>query len=411
MNDSNQKAMLITIMISSFLTVIKFLTGWFSGALVLVADSLESLTDIISSVISYIGFRVSKRKPDQKFPYGYYKAENLASLLISGLIVLAAIKLLMDGFNALLHSHVIAYPVITLLVSLLSLLAAFLTYFYLRRVSEMTKSSLLRVSASDRLKDGLTAIAITFSVFLSVLNIPFIQGLMTMILSLLVLKVGFNSLRSAVFSLMDVSPNPSVEKKIREIISSVKGVKSYKDLRLREAGPFIFGQVDISVVKSIDVIRAHEIAEELKKRVSKEVRQVVGFSVHVEPSEPKKMIVLLPVKEENGLNSVIETNFAKSKLFLLVTISNDNIKRIIFKRNPFSAEHSLAGLSVAKFIASLGVDAVIISNVGEVAFHALRDHYIMVYKSKGNTADQVINNFINGKLRVLNKPTKKSKKK
>ena len=87
-----QRTALISSLISLLLEILKGIVGVLANSGVLIADALESTIDITSGLASFFGLKIAQKKPDEKFPYGYYKAENIASLFISGLIIYAAIN-------------------------------------------------------------------------------------------------------------------------------------------------------------------------------------------------------------------------------------------------------------------------------------------------------------------------------
>ena len=97
--EKGQRAAIISIVVSLVLAFVKLFVGLLSGAVVLVADALDSTADILSSLASFLGLKISQKKPDENFPYGYYKAENFASLFISVLIIYGALMLTLKGYE------------------------------------------------------------------------------------------------------------------------------------------------------------------------------------------------------------------------------------------------------------------------------------------------------------------------
>lgn len=83
-------------LINLFLAIIKGIVGFLSGSIALIADSIHSFSDIFASLAVYIGLKLSRRKPDEKFPYGYYKVETFASLIVSALIIITGVEIAFD---------------------------------------------------------------------------------------------------------------------------------------------------------------------------------------------------------------------------------------------------------------------------------------------------------------------------
>ncbi len=274
-----QRTALISSLISLLLAILKGVVGFLFGSVVLIADALESAIDIASGLASFFGLKIAQKKPDEKFPYGYYKAENIASLFISGLIIYAAINLLIISYHRLFTIPEINYGYIPLVVVAFSGITSLLTSIYLKKKENQLNIQSLIANSKDRLKDFFVSIIIFIVIALK--NIPYIEGIVSILISFVILRMGILTARDAIFSLMDVSPSTQIEKKIKKIISSISGVEDAKHIRLRSSGPFIFGESHVKVRKHVNVSRAHEIAdkieEKIKKSYSNKTKQGIRF--------------------------------------------------------------------------------------------------------------------------------------
>ncbi|RLE38000.1 hypothetical protein DRJ17_05230 [Candidatus Woesearchaeota archaeon] len=405
-----QKAALVSIIVSFLLAVAKAVVGFMSGALVLLADALDSASDVLSSVIAYLGLGIAKRKPDERFPYGYYKAENLASLIISLLIMLTAGFFGYKGYLRIFNPTEISYPFITIGVAILGGVVAFIMSNYLIKKGNNINSQSLIASGKDRLKDIFTSVLVFVAILLSYLKIPYVEGIITIVIAVFILKIGLEIIRDSVFALMDVSPSKNIEKKVEAVLKKTAGAKHFHDLKLRKAGPFIFGEVKVCIRKSLDVSRAHSVAEQIENEIKKKVPNVDSITIHIEPYKSKVQNVLIPVKEDKGLDSKVVGHFGRAPYFLIVKIKNKKIQSYRIIRNKFISKKIRAGLAVAKAMADEDIDVVILQRIGEISFHTLRDKFIEVYITKGKTAKEVIDYFTNDRLKLLIRPTHTSEK-
>ncbi len=401
------KASLISISISLFLALAKGIAGFLSGSLVLISDALESASDIISGLASFFSLKLSQRKPNEKFPYGYYKAENISALFISIIITYGAIKLLFDGYQRIFALATIQHPIISLTVAASSGLVAFVNSAYLKRVSKEINSQSLDIMSKDRLKDVFVSFIVFITILLSNYKIPYIEGLITIIISMIVLKFGLFSLRDSIFALMDVSPDKILVKNIEKQIKLTPGVESLNNLKLRRSGPFIFGEVSIKIKKFANVNKAHEIADQIERKVKKRFKDVNSFTIHIEPYESLKHKVAIPIKKPKGLDSVVVEHFGRADYFLFVETERKSIRRFYSKPNPNKSKSVRAGLSTVHFLLKEKVDILITKEIGEISFHSMRDNLIDIYKIKGRTAKEVIDNFLKNKLERLTKQTRK----
>ncbi|MBW3002787.1 cation diffusion facilitator family transporter [Candidatus Woesearchaeota archaeon] len=401
-----QNAALLSMLVSFILAVLKATVGFYSGAVVLVTDALDSAADVITSFAAYFGLKLSSKKPTEKFPYGFYKAENLASLVISGFIIYAAVRLLIEGYQRLFILPQLSYPIITLATAIVSGIVAMIISTYLKNTGKKINSESLIANSKDRLKDVFVAIIIFAALLCTYYKIPYVEGIITIIISLLILKIGLETVKDAVFALMDVSPSKEIEKKTGRILDSIPGVESYAGLKLRKAGPYIFGEVKIKIRKFVKVEKAHEIADQIENKIKKKVSQIEAFTIHVEPFKAEKQKIAIPVKENNGLKSKVMPQLARANYFLFMTVNKKKILKHNIKKNPYKGKKVRAGVAVTNFLLKEKIDVLVTKEVGKIMFHTLRDNLVDVFKTEGKTAKETGERFIAGKLKRLTKPTK-----
>ena len=400
-----EKIALLSSLISFILAILKGIVGLLSNSVVLIADALESATDIASGLASFFGLRIAQKKPDKKFPYGYYKAENIASLFIGILIIYAAINLLIVSYHRLFSISEIGYGYIPLIVVAVSAITSLLTSIYLKKKGNQLNIQSLIANSKDRLKDFFVSIVIFIVIALK--NIPYIEGIVSILISLVVLRMGILTARDAIFSLMDVSPSKELEKKVKKIISSISGVEDVKHIMLRSSGPFIFGESHVKIRKHVNVNRAHEIADKIEEKIKKNVKQIESFTIHIEPFKSPKQKIVIPIKQNNGLDSAVIDHFGRADNFIFVNIDSKKIKSFYVKKNPFKEKKVRAGLSAVKFVIKEKINLLITQQMGDISFHTLRDNLVDIYKTKGKTVKKVLENLIKNNLEKLEKPTRR----
>ncbi len=392
--------------VSLFLLVIKIVAGLITGSIVLLSDSLDSASDLVGMIAAWFGLKIAQRKPTKKFPYGYYKAESLASLFVSFLILYASIELIISGVSKIFVKPAITIPLFAILTAFASLITSYVLSRYLKAKGTEINSSLLINSSKERLIDAVKSSIVLVSIIASYYGVFYVESIVTIFISLLVLRVGLFSIKDSVVALMDVSPSKEVENKIINIIKEIKGIEGYSGLKLRTSGPFIFGHVKIKVKKYINVKKAHEIADELEAKVKHAVKQIDTFLVHVEPYKSTKQKIVIPIKENKGLDSKVTSQFGRADNFIFITLKKGKIKSFYAKKNIFKGKKIRAGLSAVKYVLKENIDALVTASIGEISFHTLRDNLVDVYKTNGLSVKDVVRNYLNNKLTLLKSPTK-----
>ncbi|OYT56875.1 MAG: hypothetical protein B6U68_02630 [Candidatus Aenigmarchaeota archaeon ex4484_14] len=405
--EKGQKAAAIAALVSFLLAVIKALVGFLSGSIALISDALHSGADLVVMLASWFGLKIAQRKPDEKFPYGYYKAESLATLFISIFIIYSSFELMKHGYERLFVLSKINIPLVALSTATISVAASFFVSRYLSSVGKKINSQLLITNARERMTDVISSLVVFIAILMTYYKVPYVEGFIAIVISVLILKVGLSSAKDSVFALMDVSPSRKKEEAIRKIIKNTEGVDELGELKLRKAGPFVFGEADVKVKKFANVSRAHEIADQIERKIKEKFKEVNAFTIHIEPYESQKHRVAIPIKKPKGLNSEVVEHFGRADYFLFVDINKKKINRFYSKPNPNKTRTVRAGLSTVHFLVKEKVDVLITKEMGEISFHSARDNLIDIYKTEGKTAKRVIENFLKNKLVKLTKHTRK----
>ncbi len=384
---------------------LKLFVGLLSGSVALLSDSLHSIGDATEILFVWLGFKISQRKPTEKFPYGFYKAENMVALVVSFLILYVGYGVALKSYRSLFIESSLVHAQIAIFVSILDAIVIYMLGKYELKVGkEINAQSLIAEGNESRLHilfSGLVVIGI----FFSSLGFPRTEGIVGLLISLLIFKVGIDSGISSVYSLMDVSPDKEVEEKIKEILRLAPHVKDFSNLRLRKSGPFIFGEVNVRVKKFLEVERAHDIIDQIEKKIKKTVSQVDSFIIHIEPFKSEEQRIVIPVKENKGLNSLIGKHFARAKFFAVLKTKKTEIELLDIKENPFKDKKLRAGLSVTEYLLEQKPDILITSEIGPISFNMLKNHLVEVYKVEQGTVEQTVKDFLERKLNKLEEPT------
>jgi len=402
-----ERTLRISTVATFVLAVLKGVVGYFSGSVALVTDAFHSGADSVTRFASWSGLKIAQRKPDERFPYGYYKAETLVALFVSVLILYAGYKTLMESITRLFRISEIEAPFFALVVSLISAFTAYLLASRMKKVGREINSQSLIVSAEETRLDIYASLLVFAAILSTYFRVPYVEGSVGIFLSILIFKVGIENGKAALYNLMDVSPTKDVENRVKKVFSSCDEIEEFERLKLRQAGPFIFGEVKIKVKKFIGVSRAHDIAEKIEKRVKEEVGQIESLSIHVEPYTPKTLKVAVPTVEDKGLDSRTIGHFGRANYFVFVTLKNGKVESFYVKRNPFLKEKSRAGLMAAHEIVKEKTDFLLTRHIGEISFHTLRDRLVDVHLTKAKTVREALQEFVEGKTEHLEKPTRK----
>jgi len=403
-----ERAAGISTMAIFFLTLAEALVGFLSGSAILITDALHNAADSIMTFASWFGLKISQRKPDERFPYGYYKMENLTTLFVSGFIMYAAFELLLEGYSKLFTSSELVMPLQALGMALVSAIVSFFMATYMKKVGNEVNSQSLIASSQERTTHVFSSAIIFVAILLTLYRVPHVEGIIIMLFSLLVLKIGILTAKDSILALMDVTPSKDIEEDVKKILESIAGIEDFENMKLRKSGPFMFGEVNVEIRKYVDVKRAHEISDNIEKTIKEEIGQINSFTIHIEPYETDKQKLVIPIKRDKALDSEIMEHFGRANYFIFVTIDKKNGKAesTYVKENPYKEKSVRAGFAAVNSIVKEKIDVLITREIGGISFHTLRDHLVDIYKVKGKNVREAVDNFVNNGLERLTKPTK-----
>jgi cation diffusion facilitator family transporter len=390
----------------------KAIVGQLIGSSALTADALHSGTDAVALGASWFGLVLASREPTERFPYGFYRAETLGAAVASGLILLLGGDFLWTGIERLVHPAATTHTPVGIATAAASAVLAYVLYRWERRVSRQTGSQSLAATAEEVRLDIGSSLAVLVAVACSGHGVGWVDGVVTLGISGLVLWAGLRNLWAAVLSLMDASVDPELEREVAELLRAMEGVREVEQIRARKSGPFFFVEGHVSVAGSLDVRRAHEISHRAQRTIMEHKPQVEGVILHIEPHRPERQRVLVCTDDDGSLSAQVSRHFGRAPFFLEATIQDGKLSEPKSERNTLMDREQRAGLAVVKeFVERYRPNAVICRQIGEIAFHALRDDYIEVYQCPPCTAGEALEMFARGELRLLDQPTHSSEEK
>jgi len=387
-----EKAAIYSSLTNLLLAILKGIIGILSGSIALIADSVHSFSDIVASLAVFIGLRLSQRKPDEMFPYGYYKIESFVSLIVSAIIIVTGIEIALESFNVFINPTTIEMPLISLSVAAFSAVICFLLARYKEKVGRDIDSQALINEGKHSFIDIFSSLIVFVGILSSYLGFLSIEGISGISVAFLIVYMGLKLAKYDVLVLLDASMDPEKLNEIKLIAKGVEGVENVHDVKVRRSGPFVFAELYLETEKGLSVRKASDITEEVKRTVKDEIRNLDTLTVQIEPYKKEKLRVAVPVENRKGLQSTVSEHFARAPYILFANVSNGEITDIVIKENPGVKLEKKKGLETADFLGKENVDVLIGNEVGEGPMYALNDKLIDVIFPKGKNLEEIILN-------------------
>ena len=270
---------------NALLSVIKLAAGFISGSYAVIADGIDSLSDIVSSVVVLVAARIIARPPNIKFPYGYKKADTVATKVLSFMIFFAGAQLAFSTIRMLASGSEMDIPGrLAIWVTLISILGKFVLAVMLNRTGRKVDSSMLIANARNMRNDILLSLSVMASLLFTVfLEEPLIDRVIALLISLFIMYEGFRIFMKSNIDLMDGIDNTELYDKLFDSVRAVEGAHNPHRVRARKIGHYYMINLDIEVDPDLPVREAHDIAKNVEISIKSNLQKIYDVMVHVEP--------------------------------------------------------------------------------------------------------------------------------
>ncbi len=277
------------IIVNSMLALIKFITGIKGSSFALIADAVESLTDIFKSIIVILGLKIASKPRDENHPYGHGKAEPIAATIVAMGIILAALYIAYKSLVEIRNPHTIPawYTLIILAIVIISKETLFR---YVFKVGEDIESQAVKTDAWHHRSDAITSAAAFIGISISLIGgkgYASADDWAAFFSSFIIAYNGIRLLIPAIGEIMDIKPHTDIEDSVKSIAENVEGVKGVESCYSRKMGFDYFVDMHILVDGKISVKEGHKIAHKVKEEIMDKDKRITDVMIHIEPEESK----------------------------------------------------------------------------------------------------------------------------
>jgi cation diffusion facilitator family transporter len=281
-----RKASTVAITGNIFLTIFNFVIGTLSGSSALIAESAHTLSDVLTSLIAFVGFKIGMKPADDDHQYGHGRAEPLVSLVIVVFLVFVAYEILSGVYIKLISGNALVAPdLIAAGMALVGILTNVILTKYLLSAGEKIHSPAIIADGQHQKVDIFSCIAIFVGVLGSQLGYTFLDPLVAIIIALMVIKTAIQLGIDNVNILMGKVPSNDIIKEIESTSMKVSGVKGVHGIRINPMGPYCSAVLHIELSGELKLKEAHVIAHNVEHEILTNVSLIKIATVHVCPHE------------------------------------------------------------------------------------------------------------------------------
>lgn len=283
---------LVGSIVNLLLTAIKIVAGIVGKSSAMIADGIHSLSDLASDIVVLIFVPIAGKAKDKNHQYGHGKFETLATLVVSLILMVVAIRLIASSVQSILSvlsGNVLPKPgYIALVAAGISIISKEILYRYTAFVARKTNSSVCEANAWHHRSDALSSIGSLLGIGGAVIlgnKWTILDPIAAAIIGLAILFIALKMAKPPMEELMEKSLNEETEKRITDIILSTEGVRNMHNLKTRRNGQSKIIDCHIRVRRTISIVEAHDIASTVEKNLKQEFGDETQINVHIEPEK------------------------------------------------------------------------------------------------------------------------------
>lgn len=275
----------VGVLVNSVLVIAKASAGVFGHSYALIADAVESLTDMLGSIIVLMGLRIASAPPDREFPYGKGRAETVAVLLVSAILLGAAGGVAYHAVGQIMHPHPAPAPW-TLAVLVVVILIKEVLFRFAFKVGDDVGSSAVKADAWHHRSDAITSAAVFIGICVALIGGPGYEAAddwAALLASGIIAVNGLSLLWPALGDILDKAPDARLVEEIRAVASAIPGVVGTHHCAVRKLGFDHYVDLDVVVDDDMTVQDSHTLAHRVQDAIRSQIPVISKVMVHIEP--------------------------------------------------------------------------------------------------------------------------------
>lgn len=268
------KISILGIIVNILLAGFKAVVGLIANSIAIILDAVNNLSDVLSSVITIVGAKLSSKKPDKEHPFGHGRIEYFSSVIIAMIVFLAGATSLKESIQKVINPELAEYSAISLIIIIVAVFVKFFFGKYVKKQGEVLNSGSLIASGTDSLSDSVLSLSTFIAAVISIIWGVSLEGYLGVIISIIIIKSAYEILKDTINDMIGIRADSETTRKLREKILSYEGVLGVYDLILHNYGPNkIIATAHIQVK---DETNAREI-HRLTRRISVDIYSEYGI--------------------------------------------------------------------------------------------------------------------------------------
>ncbi|MFX1345614.1 MAG: cation diffusion facilitator family transporter [Promethearchaeota archaeon] len=394
-----EKSIFVNLLLLIFniaLLILKLIFSFLTKSVSLQADAFDSMTDIVLYSVAIIGISFAKKKPNERFPYGYYKLEIIISLIISFFIFFTAFMIIYRSFLNILkifkeNASLLYFSPYIFVFLFISLLSSFLIIIYLKKINKKLGSPIIESEAKEKTYDLFISLSVIVSFIGISFNIYILDSIIGLFIAFFIIKGGYDLFLKSTKVLLDAIIDFDNRKELYDLIERIPKIKKIENLELRAYGKYIFLELEIDLDKNFPLSQI----ETLKNKVRNDIktRFPIIFKILIIINSEEKLIhkIAVPLEKNQGYDSIISEDFGKSPHFGLLEFKDGDMLKFELVVNKFASEEKRKGLLISEWLVSFKIDKIYVKkNLNKGPSLIFSNNFVEVDQTSLNILKEII---------------------
>ena len=283
------------IVVNILLSIVKLVIGIFANSISIISDALNNITDVGSSVVTMIGFKISQKKIDKDHPWGHGRMEYITAFIVDIIILMVGFELLKSSIDKIIHPELPAVNNVTIIILVIAVLTKLWLFLFYKKIAKMIDSNAIKGNAYDSISS--TLVVLISAVVAKLCGVS-IDGYASLIVSVFILFTGYKAIKETVDLLLGMKPDPEFIKDIEDEAKKYEMISGIHDIMVHDYGP---GRKIVSFHAEVpadgDICKVHDIIDQMEQDLFEKFNCIT--TIHMDP-------IVVDNKEINDMRDFTE---------------------------------------------------------------------------------------------------------
>ena len=279
-----KRAFYVAVVGNTFLTVFNISVGLISGSYALISEGAHTISDIVTSIIAYVGFKIASKPADREHPLGHGRAEAIAGLIIVVFLSLIAYEIIQGAFERLFFGGTTKIPEpIAVVMAIIGIFVNFGMSQYIIKLGERANSPAIVADGKHQRVDIMASVAILLGLLISQYGYPQLDPFIALVIGMLIVKTAIDIVRENLDNIMGKVPSDDLVDEIIGVSNSVEMVCGTHDVRVNNFGSYATVSLHIELPPEMSLDESHKIVHLVQNKIIDEIDLIHGVTVHACP--------------------------------------------------------------------------------------------------------------------------------